>query len=133
MQCTRQSSIQLSQLVGLQVVQAYGTLEYLKNLQNPSPWNTTSRIGSVKNLLHNTFPTGRSHPLNLVRICQGDTTHLACPNNEVLSISDAMYGRTVSGTVSHIRRYKSHTQIQVTYADTRIERYTLSQCLFDVL
>ena len=104
-----------------------------KNLQNPSPWNTTSRIGSVKNLLHNTFPTGRSHPLNLVRICQGDTTHLACPNNEVLSISDAMYGRTVSGTVSHIRRYKSHTQIQVTYADTRIERYTLSQCLFDVL
>lgn len=48
--------------------------------------------------------SGRSHPLNLVRICQGDTTHLACPNNEVLSISDAMYGRTVSGTVACAHR-----------------------------
>jgi len=48
--------------------------------------------------------SGRTHPLNLVRICQGDTTHLACPNNEVLSISDAMYGRTVSGKVACAHR-----------------------------
>lgn len=36
-------------------------------------------------------------PLNAIRICQGDTTSLVCPEGRVLKIYTATYGRFVSG------------------------------------
>jgi len=39
-------------------------------------------------------------PLNAIRICQGDTTSLVCPEGRVLKIYSAQYGRFVSGQES---------------------------------
>lgn len=42
----------------------------------------------------------RGTPLNAIRICQGDTTSLVCPEGRVLKIYTAQYGRFVSGQES---------------------------------
>ncbi|KAL5250114.1 hypothetical protein ACHWQZ_G015993 [Mnemiopsis leidyi] len=42
----------------------------------------------------------RGTPLNKIRICQGDTTSLFCPDERVLKIYTAQYGRFVSGQES---------------------------------
>ncbi|XP_063687964.1 uncharacterized protein LOC134821203 isoform X1 [Bolinopsis microptera] len=43
---------------------------------------------------------GTGTPLNAIRICQGDTTSLVCPEGRVLKIYTAQYGRFVSGQES---------------------------------